>query len=98
MVTTGARTTRRAEGCVGVNVDVGLGVGVGVGLGLGLGLGAAKTRRFLSRILGLTGTGFLVVREVPRAEVVLVVFALALRAGLGAEAEDLATFLIFFMA
>lgn len=81
VVTSGARTTRGAEVCVGV----------------GVGLDAAKTRRFFARILALTGTDFLVVREGPRAGVVLVGLALALEAGLGAEAEDLAAFLIFFM-
>ena len=80
VVTSGARTTRGAEGCA-------------VG-----GLDAAKTRGFFNRILALTGAGFLVVREVPRAAVVLVGLALALEAGLGAGEEDLAAFLIFFMA
>ena len=69
----------------------------GAEVGVGVSLDAAKTRRFFARILALTGTDFLVVREGPRAGVVLVGLALTLEAGLGAEAEDLAAFLIFFM-
>jgi len=86
VVTSEARITRGAEVCVGA------------GVGLGVGLEAAKTRGFFARILALTGAVFLVVRAVARAAVVLVGLALALEAGLGAEAEDLAAFLIFFMA
>jgi hypothetical protein len=69
-----------------------------VGLGAGAGLDAAKTRDFFARILALPGTVFLLVREMPRAAVVLVGLALGLKTGLGAGEEDLAAFLIFFMA
>ena len=92
VVNTGAPTTTVAEGVAGL--------GAGLVAGLVAGVGAAEVRRFLTRVLALTGAGFLVAREAPRAAVTLALVGLdlALTAGLGAEAEDLAAFLIFFMA